>query len=48
MHAKTDRAIQIMLVVAVFGGWQAGVTAGVIDPFFFPAPWDIVRQMVTW
>ena len=48
MHAKTDRIIQVMLVVGVFGGWQAGVSAGLIDPFFFPAPWDIVRQMFTW
>lgn len=48
MHAKTDRFIQIALVVTVFGGWQAGTTLGIIDPFFFPAPLDIGRQMYTW
>ncbi|MCD9032928.1 ABC transporter permease [Luteimonas sp. Y-2-2-4F] len=48
MHARTDRVIQAMLVVVVFGGWQAGVSAGIVDPFFFPAPLDIVRQMFAW
>lgn len=48
MRTATERFIQAGLVVAVFGGWQAGVSLRIIDPFFFPAPWDIVRQMYVW
>ena len=32
MHAKTDKFIQLALVVAVFGGWEGGIALGVIDP----------------
>ncbi|MBB3276845.1 MULTISPECIES: ABC transporter permease [Pseudoxanthomonas] len=48
MRTGTERLIQAALVVVVFGGWQAGVATRVIDPFFFPAPWDIVGQMYEW
>jgi len=48
MHAKTDKLIQITLIVLLFGGWEAGVASGLIDPFFFPAPSGIARQMWTW
>ncbi|CAM3137923.1 NitT/TauT family transport system permease protein [Paracoccus aminovorans] len=48
MHAINDRLIQLALVVVIFGGWQLGVNAGLIDPFFFPAPLDILHQIVAW
>lgn len=48
MHAKTDKFIQLALVVAVFGGWEGGIALGVIDPFFFPSPTAIVQQAWTW
>jgi len=48
MHAINIRLIQIALLVVVLGGWQLGVATEVIDRFFFPAPFDIVRQVITW
>jgi NitT/TauT family transport system permease protein len=48
MHAQTERMIQLALAVVIFGGWQIGVSSGVIDPFFFPAPKDIALQMWAW
>jgi NitT/TauT family transport system permease protein len=44
----TDRVLQLLLVVVLFGGWQAGVSARLIDPFFFPAPMAIARQAWDW
>ena len=48
MHAINDRLIQLVLVVVIFGGWQLGVNADLIDPFFFPAQLDILHQIVAW
>ncbi|MBB3464604.1 ABC transporter permease [Rhizobium sp. BK377] len=48
MNAMTERLIQIVLLVAIVGGWQVGVAAGFIDVFFFPAPVDIFNQVVSW
>lgn len=48
MQAVNVRLIQITLLAVILGGWQLGVTTGVIDRFFFPAPLDIVQQVVTW
>jgi NitT/TauT family transport system permease protein len=48
MRAINVRLIQVLLLVAVLGGWQVGVTYGIIDRFFFPAPFDIVGQVVSW
>lgn len=48
MNATTERLIQLVLLVVILGGWQLGVTAGVIDVFFFPAPVDIFNQVVAW
>ncbi len=48
MNAMTERFIQVVLLVVIVGGWQLGVTAGVIDVFFFPAPVDIFNQVVSW
>lgn len=48
MRALNERTLQIALAVFIFGGWQLGVSAGMIDRFFFPAPGDIAVQMWTW
>lgn len=48
MQAVNVRLIQITLLAVILGGWQLGVTTGVIDRFFFPAPLDIVQQVITW
>jgi NitT/TauT family transport system permease protein len=48
MHAINIRLIQAALLVVILGGWQLGVSTGVIDRFFFPAPFDIAKQVVTW
>jgi len=48
MRNKTDRFVQLLLVTVVFGGWQLGVHHRWVDPFFFPAPWDIARQTWGW
>lgn len=48
MQAVNIRLIQVALLVVMLGGWQLGVTMGVIDRFFFPAPLDIANQIVTW
>lgn len=48
MNAMTERLIQIVLLVAIVGGWQIGVAVGFIDVFFFPAPVDIFNQVASW
>ncbi|MGR9424302.1 ABC transporter permease [Rhizobium leguminosarum] len=48
MQAVNVRIIQVVLLVALLGGWQLGVTSGAIDRFFFPAPYDIVQQVMSW
>ncbi|ACP22078.1 putative ABC-type nitrate/sulfonate/bicarbonate transport system, permease component (plasmid) [Sinorhizobium fredii NGR234] len=48
MNAMTERLIQVVLLVVIVGSWQLGVAAGVIDVFFFPAPVDILNQVVSW
>ncbi|MBB3410168.1 NitT/TauT family transport system permease protein [Rhizobium sp. BK316] len=48
MNAMTERLIQIVLLVAIVGGWQLGVAVGFIDVFFFPAPVDIFNQVASW
>ncbi|MCA4427958.1 ABC transporter permease, partial [Acinetobacter baumannii] len=48
MNVATERLIQLGLLVAILGGWQLGVSTGVIDVFFFPAPVDIFNQIVNW
>src|SRR4051812_36610010 len=51
MSAKTPMLVWQLLLGAVFlGGWQAGVSSGVMDKFFFSRPTDIgarVWQMIT-
>ncbi len=48
MQAVNIRIIQVVLLVVLLGGWQLGVTSGAIDRFFFPAPYDIVKQVIAW
>lgn len=48
MNATTERLIQVGLLVFILGGWQLGTSLGFIDVFFFPAPVDILNQVVTW
>ncbi|WP_028749153.1 ABC transporter permease [Rhizobium mesoamericanum] len=48
MQAINVRLIQITLLAVILGVWQMGVTSGFIDRFFFPAPYDIVHQVVSW
>lgn len=48
MRAINVRLIQLLLLAVFLGGWQLGVSFGVIDRFFFPAPLDIVNQVVSW
>lgn len=48
MQAVNVRIIQIVLLVVLLGGWRTGVTSGAIDRFFFPAPYDIVKQVIDW
>lgn len=48
MNAMTERLVQLGLLVVIVGGWQLGVTAGLIDVFFFPAPVDIIKQVFSW
>lgn len=48
MNAMTERLIQLLLMVVVLGGWQVGVSTGLIDAFFFPAPFDIAKQVLSW
>ena len=48
MQAVNIRLIQLALLAVFLGGWQIGVTSGVIDRFFFPAPFDIVQQVIAW
>ncbi|MFK0332849.1 ABC transporter permease [Rhizobium sp. NPDC090275] len=48
MNAMTERLIQLCLLVVILGGWQLGTSLGIIDVFFFPAPVDILDQVVRW
>ncbi|HYG08140.1 MAG TPA: ABC transporter permease [Stenotrophomonas sp.] len=48
MRRGTERLLQAGLAVALLGAWQAGVSSGRINPFFFPAPWDVLAQVGRW
>lgn len=48
MHANSVRLIQLVILVVVIGGWQMGVSAGIIDRFFFPPPFEIGSQIIRW
>jgi NitT/TauT family transport system permease protein len=42
------RALQVLVVVVVLGGWEAAARLALIDPFFFSMPSAIADQLVTW
>ncbi|WP_313534454.1 ABC transporter permease [Haematobacter sp.] len=48
MHANSVRLIQLVILVVLVGGWQMGLSAGIIDRFFFPPPFEIGSQIVRW
>ena len=37
-------ALRLAVLVFLVGGWELGVRAGLIDPFFFGQPSGIVAQ----
>ena len=41
-------ALQILVFVVLFGGWEALSRGGFIDPFFFSRPSDIAAQIWSW
>ncbi|GAA2072039.1 ABC transporter permease [Actinomadura alba] len=42
------RVLQVVLAVAVLGGWELLTSLRVIDPFFFPRPSDIAVRIWEW
>lgn len=48
MQKLSDRTIQVIILVVVFGSWQIAAMREWIDPFFFPKPSDVAVQVVTW
>ena len=47
MHRPMVRIYQILLGVIMIGVWQGGVSAGVLDKFFFSRPSDIAQRVWT-
>ena len=41
-------ALQIALLVVVLGAWELCARTGIVDPFFFGMPSQIVEQIRTW
>ncbi|WP_182419260.1 ABC transporter permease [Bartonella sp. HY038] len=48
MNVMTERLIQLTIVIVIIGGWELGIALGFIDIFFFPAPQDVLKQIVNW
>lgn len=48
MYVLTERFIQLFILAIILGFWEAGNAAGLIDPFFFPAPSDVILQVISW
>ncbi len=42
------RLLQLAVLVAFLGGWEAAARTGLIDPFFFSMPTAIADQLVVW
>jgi NitT/TauT family transport system permease protein len=40
--------LRILVFVVIIGGWELGVRAGIIDPFFWGQPSGIWTQLMTW
>jgi NitT/TauT family transport system permease protein len=41
-------ALRLLVLVVILGGWELGVDAGLLDPFFFGQPSGIAVRMWTW
>jgi NitT/TauT family transport system permease protein len=39
---------QLVIVLGLLSLWETGVRAGVVDPFFFPAPSALVARIAEW
>lgn len=40
--------VQAVIVLGLLALWEAGVRAGVVDPFFFPAPSTLAEKIGEW
>ena len=47
-RARLVMSLRFALLVALVGGWELGVRAGLIDPFFFGQPSGIWDKLVEW
>jgi NitT/TauT family transport system permease protein len=47
-RARLVLALRLALLVFLIGGWELGVRAGLIDPFFFGQPTGIWEKLVEW
>jgi NitT/TauT family transport system permease protein len=47
-RARLVMALRFALLVFLVGGWELGVRAGIIDPFFFGQPSGIWDKLVEW
>jgi NitT/TauT family transport system permease protein len=42
------RTLQVLILVAFLGMWEGSARLGLIDPFFFSMPTQIVARLVQW
>src|SRR5438034_6318767 len=47
-RARLVLALRLAVLVFLVGGWELGVRAGLIDPFFFGQPSGIVEKLIDW
>jgi NitT/TauT family transport system permease protein len=47
-HRRMVVGLQVAVLVVVVGGWELLARTGVIDPFFFSYPSQILHQLGTW
>ena len=47
-RARLVLALRLAVLVFLVGGWELGVRAGLIDPFFFGQPSGIVTKLIDW
>src|ERR1700716_2746427 len=47
-RARLVLALRLGVLVFLVGGWELGVRAGLIDPFFFGQPSGIVDKLIDW
>ena len=40
--------LQIAVLVVVLGAWELCSRTGIVDPFFFGMPSEVVQQIRTW